>query len=67
MALLRRTPAEPFGVRWYVGMPQSGKSTLALAHLWTLHLATGMPALVIDEEEVRQLSGVPHVARAGRA
>lgn len=48
-------------MRWYVGVPQSGKTTLALAHAAELHRATGFPLVVFDSAEVRQLAGVPRV------
>jgi hypothetical protein len=49
------------GVRWYLGIPRSGKTTLALAHLWELCARTRNPAVIIDTEGVQQLDQVEHV------
>lgn len=49
------------GVRWYVGVPASGKTTLAAAQAAELVAATGWPVLAIDSAGVAQLGQVPHV------
>lgn len=46
------------GVRWYVGIPGSGKTTLALRHLREAIEQNGDPALVIDSAGVAQLAGI---------
>jgi hypothetical protein len=48
------------GVSWYVGIPGSGKTTLAKQHLARLVVETGWPALVLDSTGVDQLKDVRH-------
>lgn len=43
---------------WAVGVPQSGKTTLALSLGWQLCERWRVPMLVLDSAEVRQLAGV---------
>lgn len=47
------------GVRWYVGVPRAGKTTLAAQHAAELSRLTGWPVLVIDSAGAAQLGGVP--------
>jgi hypothetical protein len=48
------------GVRWYVGIPDSGKTTLAKRHLAELVEENGNPALILDSSSVDQLADVRH-------
>lgn len=54
-------------MRWYVGVPMSGKSTLSLYHAAQLKRATGFPLLALDSQPAKQLAGVPHVATVDEA
>lgn len=52
------------GVRYYIGQPGSGKTTLAAAHAADLCGQTGWPVLVIDSAGVAQLDHVPRARSA---
>lgn len=62
-----RRASEPYSIRWFVGKPKSGKTTLALIESVRLSRESGNPLLVIDSDHVPQLSGVPHVASVDQA
>lgn len=47
------------GVAWYIGCPNSGKTTLARAHACQAARENGWPILVVDTEGVAQLSSFP--------
>lgn len=49
------------GVRWYIGKPGAGKTTLAASHAAELVAITGYPVLCIDSAGVAQLKGIPRV------
>jgi hypothetical protein len=55
------------GVRWYVGIPGSGKTYLALAHLRELIESNGWPALVIDTAGVSNFASIPHARNVREA
>lgn len=48
-----------YGVRWFVGCPQSGKTTLARELASRLHRERGVPVLVLDAQEVHNFADVP--------
>lgn len=55
------------GVSWYIGCPNSGKTTLARAHAIAAAAANSWPILVVDTEGVAQLAGFPHARTVGQA
>lgn len=52
--------AQRTGTAWYVGIPKSGKTTLARAHAIEAARENRFPILVIDSEGVAQLEGFAH-------
>ena len=55
-------PLQASGVAWYVGIPGSGKTTLATAHAAELVRRKGWPVVCIDSQGVAQLASIPRVA-----
>jgi hypothetical protein len=50
----------PNGCAWYVGAPQSGKTTLASVHARKWSEALGRPVVVVDSEGTRDFVRVEH-------
>jgi hypothetical protein len=46
-------------IRYYVGIPDSGKTTLARQHLCDAITATGLPAIVVDSMYAGNLADIP--------
>lgn len=55
----RAKPRRFYGVRWFVGCPQSGKSTLARELASRLHRERRVPVIVLDAQSVHNFAELP--------